>query len=74
MNVAIASKPGAIEGVAAVWAIVELPGRPFVITAMTNYGGEDGDDAISRAARAAYEYARRLARATPYGARVPARP
>jgi hypothetical protein len=37
---------------------------------MTNYGGGD-DDAITRATRAAYDYATRLARSTPHGARVP---
>ena len=69
-EVAVASKPGGIEGVSAVWAIVAVPDRPFVLTAMTNYGG-DGDEAITRAARAAYDYATRLARSTPHGARVP---
>jgi beta-lactamase class A len=70
-EVAVASKPGGVEGVAAIWAIVALPDRPFVLTAMTNYGSGDGDEAITRAARAAYDYATRLARATPHGARVP---
>jgi beta-lactamase class A len=69
-EVAVASKPGGIEGVAAIWAIVAVPDRPFVLAAMTNYGG-DGDQAITRAARAAYDYATRLARTTPHGARVP---
>jgi beta-lactamase class A len=72
-EVAVASKPGGIEGVAAIWAIIALPDRPFVLTAMTNYGSGDGDgdDAITRAARAAHDYATRLARSTPHGARVP---
>ena len=70
-EVAVASKPGGIEGVAVIWAIVAVPDRPFVLTAMTNYGSGDGDEAITRAARAAYDYATRLARATPHGARVP---
>jgi beta-lactamase class A len=70
-QVTVASKPGGIEGVAAIWAIVAVPDRPFVVTAMTNYGDGDGDDAITRVARAAYDYATRLARATPHGARVP---
>jgi beta-lactamase class A len=69
-EVAVASKPGGIEGVAAIWAIVAVPDRPFVLTAMTNYG-IDGDEAITRAARVAYDYATRLARSTPHGARVP---
>lgn len=70
-EVVVASKPGGIEGVAAIWAIVALPDRPFVLAAMTNYGSGTGDDAITRAARAAYDYATRLARSTPHGARVP---
>jgi beta-lactamase class A len=69
-DVAVASKPGGIEGVAAIWAIVGVPDRPFVLTAMTNYGSA-GDEAITRAAHAAYDYATRLARSTPHGARVP---
>ncbi|MFN2565426.1 MAG: serine hydrolase, partial [Gemmatimonadaceae bacterium] len=70
-DVAVASKPGGIEGVAAIWAIIAVPDRPFVLTAMTNYGGGDGDEALTRAARAAYDYATRLARSTPHGVRVP---
>jgi beta-lactamase class A len=69
-DVAVASKPGSIEGVAVIWAIVGVADRPFVLTAMTNYG-TDGDEAITRAARVAYDYATRLARSTPHGARVP---
>lgn len=70
-EIAVASKPGGIEGVAAIWAIVGAPDRPFVIAAMTNYGSGAGDEAITRATRAAYEYVTRLARSTPHGARVP---
>jgi len=70
-DVPVASKPGGIEGVAAIWSIVAVPDRPFVLAAMTNYGGLDGDEVITRATRAAYDYAVRLARATPHGARVP---
>jgi beta-lactamase class A len=69
-DVVVASKPGGIEGVSAIWAIVAVPDRPFVLSAMTNYATA-GDDAITRAARAAYDYATRLARSTPHGARVP---
>jgi len=71
-NIRVASKPGSLEGVATSWALVELPDRPFVITVMTNYGGGDGDgdDAIRKAAKAAYAYFTRLAGVTPYGTRV----
>lgn len=70
-EVSVASKPGGIAGVSVIWAIVEVPDRPFVFTAMTNYGRGDGGEAIERAAQASYDYAARLARATAYGTRVP---
>lgn len=71
-DIPVASKPGGIVGVSTSWALVELPDRPFVITVMTNYGGGDGDAAIREAAKATFEYFRRLQRSTPYGTRVPA--
>lgn len=69
-SVPIAFKPGSLEGVATVWAYVELPDRPYVLVVMTNYGG-DGDDAIRQVSELAYRYFSKLARATPYGTRVP---
>jgi beta-lactamase class A len=68
----IAFKPGGIEGVTTVWALVDLPGRPYALSVMTTYGG-DGGEAVRRASAAAYEYFSRLAGATPYGTRVPVR-
>jgi beta-lactamase class A len=70
VSVPIAFKPGSLEGVATVWAYVELPDRPYVLVVMTNYGG-DGDDAIRQVSDLAYRYFSKLARATPYGTRVP---
>ncbi len=72
-SVAIANKPGGIEGVACDWAIVYVPNRPFAITVMTNYNGEsaNADEAISQIAKLAYDHFARLARSTEYGARVP---
>ncbi len=72
-NIAIANKPGGIEGVACDWAIVYVPGRPFAISVMTNYNGEsaNADEAIAKVAKLAYDYFARLARSTHYGARVP---
>ena len=69
-SVPMAFKPGSLEGVATVWAYVELPDRPYVLTVMTNYGG-DGEEAVRRASEVAYGYFSKLARATPYGTRVP---
>jgi beta-lactamase class A len=71
-NVPIAFKPGGIEGVTTVWALVGLEDRPYVLTVMTNYGG-NGGAAVEAASAASYEYFSRLARSTPYGARVPLR-
>lgn len=71
-SIRIAFKPGGIEGVTTVWALVDLPGRPYALSVMTTYGG-DGGGAVRRASAAAYEYFTRLAGATPYGTRVPVR-
>jgi beta-lactamase class A len=71
-SIPVASKPGEIEGVSTTWALVNLPDRPFVLTVMTNYA--DGTDAVLReVARVVYDHFARLARSTPYGARVPLR-
>lgn len=72
-TIAIANKPGGIEGVACDWAIVYVPNRPFAISVMTNYNGEsaNADEAISQIAKLAYDHFARLARSTEYGARVP---
>lgn len=72
-NVAIANKPGSIEGVACDWAVVYVPNRPFAIAVMTNYNGvqADADATIARIAKLAYDHFARLARSTKYGARVP---
>jgi beta-lactamase class A len=69
-SVPVAFKPGSLEGVATVWAYVELPDRPYVLVVMTNYGG-DGDEAIRQVSELAYRYFSKLARTTPYGTRVP---
>lgn len=72
-SITIANKPGAVEGVACDWALVEVPGRPFTIAVMTSFNGESAgaDDSIAKIARLAYDYFSRLARSTEYGARVP---
>jgi beta-lactamase class A len=69
-SVPIAFKPGGITGVATVWALVGLPGRPYVLSVMTNYGG-NGNAVIEAVSAAAYGYFTKLAGATPYGTRVP---
>ncbi|NIP60670.1 MAG: hypothetical protein GWM92_19875 [Gemmatimonadetes bacterium] len=69
-EVPVAFKPGGIEGVSTVWALVGLPDRPYVLTVMTTYGGPGGE-LVERASEAAWEYFRRLSRSTGYGTRVP---
>jgi len=69
-DVPIAFKPGSITGVATVWALVELPDRPYVLAVMCNYGG-DGDEVVEAASGAAYRYFSKLSGATPFGTRVP---
>lgn len=68
-GIPIAFKPGGITGVATVWALVDLPGRPYVLTVMSNYGGEGGQ-VVEAASAAAFRYFSKLSGATPYGTRV----
>lgn len=69
-GIPMAFKPGGITGVAAVWALVDLPDRPYVLVVMSNYGG-NGGELIERISRASYDYFSRLAGVTEYGTRVP---
>ncbi|MFN2315287.1 MAG: serine hydrolase [Gemmatimonadales bacterium] len=68
-TVPIAFKPGGITGVATTWALVGLAGRPYVLSVMTNYGG-DGGAVVEAVSGAAYRYFSKLAGATPHGTRV----
>ena len=71
-DVRVAWKPGEIEGVSTAWGIVDLPGAPYVVVAMVNYGDEAvAQRTIRQVADAAWEYFHVLARSTPYGVRVP---
>lgn len=69
-NVAVANKPGGIEGASCDWAIVYVRNRPFAIAVMTTYNGDDAQAAISKIARLAYDHFNKLSRSTIYGARV----
>ena len=68
--VPVAFKPGGITGVATVWGLVDVPDRPYVISVMSNYGG-DGGAVIEAASATAYDYFSRLSGVTEYGTRVP---
>jgi len=69
-SIPIAFKPGGITGVATVWALVDVPDRPYVISVMSNYGG-NGGAVIEAASAAAYDYFSRLSGVTGHGTRVP---
>jgi beta-lactamase class A len=69
-DIPIAFKPGGITGVATVWALVDMPDRPYVLTVMANYGG-NGSAIVEAASEAAYRYFSKLSGVTPYGTRVP---
>ncbi|MDH5588767.1 MAG: class A beta-lactamase-related serine hydrolase [Gemmatimonadota bacterium] len=69
-EIPIAFKPGGITGVATVWALVDVPDRPYVLSVMSNYGG-NGGATIEAASELAYRYFSRLSGITHYGTRVP---
>ena len=69
-SVPIAFKPGGLTGVATVWAIVDLPDRPYVLSVMTNYGG-NGRAVVEAASALAYDHFSRLSGVTGHGTRVP---
>jgi beta-lactamase class A len=67
-GVRAASKPGELEGVRADSGIV-YASRPFIISVMTTYlrREHDGEEAITKITRAAYQMFDRLGRASDYG-------
>jgi len=69
-SVPIAFKPGGISGVATVWALVDMPDRPYVVSVMSNYGG-DGGAVIEAVSAVTYDYFSRLSGITDHGTRVP---
>ena len=69
-QIPMAFKPGGITGVATVWALVDLPDRPYVLSVMSNYGG-DGGALIEAVSDTAFRYFSRLSSVTQYGTRVP---
>lgn len=71
-GIAVASKPGDLDGVRADAGIVYVPDRPYVFVAMTSWlrNDEDGERAIEDLSRAAFEYFNRLATFSEYGRRI----
>jgi beta-lactamase class A len=68
-TVAILDKPGELEGVRCVAAVVDVPGRPYSIAIMTGYlrRDADGEQAIRDISAAVYETFDRLARSSDLG-------
>ena len=55
---------------ATVWALVDLPDRPYILSVMSNYGG-DGGAVVEAASAAAFAYFSKFSGVTEYGTRVP---
>jgi len=65
----VADKPGSLEAVRCVAAVVDLPGRPYAVSIMTTYlrRDADGEAAIREISAALYEVFDRLARSSDLG-------
>jgi len=65
----VADKPGSLDAVRCVTAIVDLPGRPYAVSIMTTYlrHDADGEAAIREISAALYETFDRLARSSDLG-------
>jgi beta-lactamase class A len=68
-GVAVANKPGTLEGVEVDAGIVYVEGRPYALAVMTSYLTQNaaGEAAIASASQAAFEYFSRLARSSEFG-------
>jgi beta-lactamase class A len=68
-SVRIEDKPGSLDGVRCDAGIVEIPGRPVVMTVMTTYleNNDDGERAVKDVARAVYDYFVRMGASSAYG-------
>jgi beta-lactamase class A len=67
--VPVLDKPGALEGVRCVSAVVDLPKRPYSVAIMTAYlkNDEDGEKAIRQISAILYQTFDRLARSSDLG-------
>ena len=68
-DVAIADKPGELEGVRCDTGFIDIPGHPLIMSVTTTYLGRDdeGEHAVEEVARMTYEYFDRLSRSSSYG-------
>jgi beta-lactamase class A len=72
-RVAIADKPGELEGVRCDSGIIEIPNRPFILAVMTTYLAreEDGERTIEEIAKLAYAHFSRVGAWSRYGRAIP---
>lgn len=72
-KIALADKPGEMDGVRCDSGIVFLTGRPYIISVMTTYDkeGDLAGRAVGEVSRRVFEYFERLARSNVYGSRLP---
>jgi len=67
-SVRVAWKPGGIPGAEAVWALVQLPERPFAFAVMEKFGAAgEGGEIQREIARTLFDYYWRLGNASRYG-------
>lgn len=71
-GVQVANKTGSLDGVRCESGVVELEGRPFILSVMTAYLAREteGEAAIEETARIAFRYFTRLATSGEYGRRL----
>jgi beta-lactamase class A len=68
--VKVAWKPGGLEGVSTAWGLVALPGAPYAVSIMVNYGNAQVGEVVRAVSAAIYQHFALVAGATPYGTRV----
>lgn len=69
-TIAVAEKPGSLNGAQCDSGIVFLSGRPYVISVMTTFNSTNGDSAISSVSARVFSYFNRIAHANSYGVHV----
>jgi beta-lactamase class A len=72
LDIAVANKPGDIDGVRCDAGIVYLPGRPYIFVGMTKYleSGEKGEETLFQATKAVHSCFERLVNSNVYGRAV----
>ena len=69
-GVRVAWKPGGLEGVSTAWGLVALPGAPYAVSVMVNYGNAQVGDTVRAVSEAVFRHFALVAGATPFGTRV----